>query len=208
MWVTYGLSLKIQHPQGIQQLPSTERPKLSEVRDWVAVCTQMFTVVWFTVSGKCQQSNCPSVAEWINSMVYPYYGLLKTSESVKSLTPVQLFDTPLDCSPPGSSVHGILQARILEWVAMPSSKGSSSPRDRTWVTCISCLAGRLLYLLSHQGNPNSAFKRKISWHRLQREWTLRTGCYMIKNQIEREILHDSLHVGHRELVLWDTESWY
>ena len=34
---------------------------------------------------------------------------------------------PVDCSPPGSSVHGILQARILEWVAMPSSKGSSRP---------------------------------------------------------------------------------
>ena len=32
---------------------------------------------------------------------------------------------PIDCSPPGSSIHGILQARILEWVAMPSSRGSS-----------------------------------------------------------------------------------
>ena len=40
---------------------------------------------------------------------------------------------PMDCSPPGSSVHGILQARILEWVAMPSSRGSSQPRDRTQV---------------------------------------------------------------------------
>ena len=38
---------------------------------------------------------------------------------------------PMDCSPPGSSVRGILQARILEWVAMPSSRGSSWPRDRT-----------------------------------------------------------------------------
>ena len=38
---------------------------------------------------------------------------------------------PLDCSPPGSSVHGILQARILERVAMPSSRGSSPPRDPT-----------------------------------------------------------------------------
>ena len=37
----------------------------------------------------------------------------------------------MDCSPPGASVHGILQARILEWVAMPSSRGSSQPRDRT-----------------------------------------------------------------------------
>ena len=38
---------------------------------------------------------------------------------------------PIDCSPPGSSVHGILQARILEWVAIPYSRGSSRPRDRT-----------------------------------------------------------------------------
>ena len=36
---------------------------------------------------------------------------------------------PMDCSPLGSSVHGILQARILEWVAIPSSRGSSQPRD-------------------------------------------------------------------------------
>ena len=36
---------------------------------------------------------------------------------------------PVDCSPPGSSVHGILQARILQWVAMPSSRESSQPRD-------------------------------------------------------------------------------
>ena len=36
---------------------------------------------------------------------------------------------PMDCSPPGSSVHGILQARILDWVAMPFSRGSSQPRD-------------------------------------------------------------------------------
>ena len=40
---------------------------------------------------------------------------------------------PMDCSLPGSSVHGILQAGILEWVAMPSSRGSSQPRDQTQV---------------------------------------------------------------------------
>ena len=44
-----------------------------------------------------------------------------------------------DCSPPGSSVHGILQARILKWVAIPFSRGSSQPRGWTW---ISCIAGR------------------------------------------------------------------
>ena len=42
---------------------------------------------------------------------------------------VHLCVTPMDCSPPGSSVPGILQARILEWVAMPFSRGSSQPRD-------------------------------------------------------------------------------
>ena len=47
------------------------------------------------------------------------------------------------CSPPGSSVHGILQARILEWVAMPFSKGSSRPKDQT---CISSLGKHILYL--------------------------------------------------------------
>ena len=47
---------------------------------------------------------------------------------------------PIGCSPPGSSVHGDLQARILEWVAMPSSRGSSQPSNRTQVSHI---AGRL-----------------------------------------------------------------
>ena len=46
---------------------------------------------------------------------------------------------PMDCSLPGSSVHEILQARLLEWVAFPSSKVSSQPSDQTQVSCI---AGR------------------------------------------------------------------
>ena len=48
---------------------------------------------------------------------------------------------PMDCSPPGSSVHGILQTRILEWVAISFCKGLSHPRDQTQVSCI---AGRFL----------------------------------------------------------------
>ena len=40
-----------------------------------------------------------------------------------------------DCSPPGSSIHGILQARVLEWAALPSSRASSVSRDRIWVSC-------------------------------------------------------------------------
>jgi len=53
----------------------------------------------------------------------------------------------MDCSPSGSTVHGILQARILEWVAMLFFRGSSQPRDQTQVSCI---AGGFFYHLSHQ----------------------------------------------------------
>ena len=52
---------------------------------------------------------------------------------------------PGDSSPPGSSVHGILQARTLEWVAMPSSRGSSQPRDQTQVSYVSSIGKRVLY---------------------------------------------------------------
>jgi len=53
----------------------------------------------------------------------------------------------MDCSPPGSSVHGILQARILEWVAISFSRRSSWPRDRIWVSHI---AGRFFTIWANQ----------------------------------------------------------
>ena len=52
---------------------------------------------------------------------------------------------PMDCSPPGSSVRGILQARRLEWVAISSSRGSSRPRDGTHVSCIFCIGRQIVY---------------------------------------------------------------
>ena len=52
---------------------------------------------------------------------------------------------PMDCSPPGSSVHGILQAKILEWGAMPSSRGSSQIWDKTRISCVSCFGRQILY---------------------------------------------------------------
>ena len=57
------------------------------------------------------------------------------------LSHIQLFCDPMDCSPPGSTVHGFLQARILEWVGISSSRGSSRPRDGTHFSCVSCTAG-------------------------------------------------------------------
>ena len=60
----------------------------------------------------------------------------------------------MDWSPPGSSVHGILQASILEWVAMPFSRGSSRAREQTHVSYISCTARQVLYHYSHLGSPS------------------------------------------------------
>ena len=57
------------------------------------------------------------------------------SESEVALSCLTLCD-PMDCSLPGSSIHGILQARIPEWVAIPFSSGSSQPRGQSLVSCI------------------------------------------------------------------------
>ena len=57
---------------------------------------------------------------------------------------------PALCNPMDHRVHGILQARILKWVAFPFSRGSSQPRDQTQVSCI---AGRFFYQLSHKRSP-------------------------------------------------------
>ena len=60
----------------------------------------------------------------------------------------------MDSSPSGSPVHGILQARILEWVTMPSSRGSSWLRDRTCISYVSCIGKWVLYHWSCVGSPH------------------------------------------------------
>ena len=101
----------------------------------------------------------------------------------KSLQSCPTLCNPMNCTLSGSSVHGILQARIWESIAMPSSRGSSPPRDWTHISCSSCTAGRffttdpllLLLLLSrfsrvrlcvtpetaaHQAPPSLGFSRQ------------------------------------------------
>ena len=60
---------------------------------------------------------------------------------------------PMDCNSPGSPVLGIFQARILEQVAISSSRGSSWPRDWTHASCVSCIGRQILYHLCHLGSP-------------------------------------------------------
>ena len=64
----------------------------------------------------------------------------------------------MDCSSPVSSVHGILQARTLEWVAISSCRGSSGCRDQTCL--LSCK--QILYPLSHLGSPNTSHLKYLS----------------------------------------------
>ena len=100
---------------------------------------------------------------------------------------VRLCD-PMDCSQPGSSVHGILQARILEWVAISFSRASSQPRDRTHSFL---LCGRILSCLSHQGSPLS-FARIITVH-------IDRGPQ--RNSDGRDPLPPSIHQDRRLLLL-------
>ena len=75
----------------------------------------------------------------------------------KLLQMCPIFATPWNCSPPDSSVHGILQARILEWVAVSFSRGSSWPRDQTCVSYVSCTGRWVLYHLCHLGSPSKRY---------------------------------------------------
>ena len=77
------------------------------------------------------------MTKWDSTQVHKW-----RKQKWKSLSCVQL------CDPMDYTVHGILQARILEWVAVPFSRGSPQPRDQTQVDC-----RWILYQLSHQGSP-------------------------------------------------------
>ena len=68
-----------------------------------------------------------------------------SSPCAQLLSCVQLFGTPKHCNPTGSSVHVIFQERILEWIAISFSRGSSQPRDQTCISCVSCIGTWILY---------------------------------------------------------------
>ena len=84
---------------------------------------------------------------------------LVSCTSAWSLQLSLMFCNHMDCSRPDSSVHGILQARILEWVAIPFSRISSQPRDWAWVSCI---AGGFLTIWATREAHHSYLRRSIS----------------------------------------------
>ena len=108
-------------------------------------CTPMFLAALFTIAKILKQNKSPSTDAWIKKMWYSHtmehYSTIKMNEILPFATTWVESESqscpthcdPMDCSLPGSSVHGILQARILEWVAVPFSRESSQPRNQTEV---------------------------------------------------------------------------
>ena len=82
---------------------------------------------------------------------------------------------PIDCSPPSSSVHGISQARILEWVVMPSSRRPSRPRDQTCISCISCIDRQIHYCWATR-EANVYLTQFSSVQSLSHVWLFATPC--------------------------------
>ena len=111
--------------------------------------SEVFRQRWNSSTHLCISSTECLVPNVLNKDNYSSSHLLLpglwTCMCAKSLQLCQTLSDPMDCSPPGSSVHGILQARILERVAMPSSWGSSQPRDRTCVSHVSGIGRWVLY---------------------------------------------------------------
>ena len=103
-------------------------------------------------TGLCRALNSVSCA--IQLIIHLLYMLCVHARSLP-LCPT-LCD-PMDCSPTGSAVHGILQARILLWVAIASSRGPSRPRDGIPVSYVSCIGRQVLYHSSHLRSPSSMY---------------------------------------------------
>ena len=93
-----------------------------------------------------------------NSTTQQVYGHAQLCSTLRDST---------DCNLPGSSVHGIFQARILELVAISFSRGSSRPRDPIPVFCVSCTGRQVLYQLNHRGPRYPDFRTGKQDHNTQ-----------------------------------------
>ena len=128
----------------IEKLCSDQKHKLWSWTSWVQIRFQLF--VFCLTMGRFFFFFCNH--QWlrlsickIGIMIAPIHWVIMRICLLSCVSRVQIFVT-MDCSPPGSSVHRIPQARILECVAMPSSRGSSQPRDQTCISWGSCITGR------------------------------------------------------------------
>ena len=125
--------------------------------------------------------------------------------------------SPMDCSLPSSSVHGILRARILQWVVISFSRGSSQPRDQTWVSHI---AGRFftIWVSLHKysgtcGTASNLIMQKLCFMRKTASWCLfrlqnhspisyERSLYLMSRNIEMQ-----LQSNFRKKMSWSFKYW-
>ena len=143
IWKWVGLPLYVWIP-----LPSTS----------LEIFNQGFHIIWMKSRGMCVKGihgkDLVFHLETSEKTLLLQGCELEITTVVKVCSVAQLcpFYDPMDCSPPCSSVHGIFQARILEWVDIYSSRGSSQTRDWTHVSCFSLHWQADSWLLSHLGS--------------------------------------------------------
>ena len=121
----------------------------------------------FTCHKIQSQQESPSFFVFLSQFQFPDLGYLCMRVCVCVCVCAQLCQTlcdPMDWSPPGSSVHGISLARILEWVAISFSRASSQPRDQSFVSCIFCIGN---WSLDHC-SPGKPMRWDKDWPNLVR----------------------------------------
>ena len=115
----------------------------------------------------------PKSDAWHNPSVSSSQAIYGTYMHAKSLQLCLTQCDSMDCSLPGFSVYGILQARIMEWVAMPSSRGSSWPRNRTHISYVSCISRWGSLPLAPPGKPQGHLlqpnSKKVQSHSVSQE---------------------------------------
>ena len=135
---------------------------------------------------------CSNVSCFFYEEVCPMPGLMESGSGSPSgacaLSCDQTLCDPIDCSPPGSSVRGIFQAQILEWVAISFSRGSSRPRDWTCVSYIPCTGRRILYQCTTWDDPGTI---QESWFLLSSgnqnqiwQWARRPEGFLIAQSVK------------------------
>ena len=118
---------------------------------WLSDFTFHFILNWYFQHPAAKKSRIHILLKCTKNILHDW---LHTSMCTKSLQLYLTLDDPRDCGPPGSTLHGILQARILEWVAIPFSRMSSQPKDQTHKSYVSFIGRQVLYHQRHLGNLN------------------------------------------------------
>ena len=125
---------------------------------WSLTCVRLFAVPWNAAHQAPLSLGFSRQEHWSG---LPFPSPMHESEKWKwSLSVVSTLSHPLACSLPGSFVHGIFQARVLEWVAIPFSRVSSWPRD--W-TQVSCIVGRFFTIWATMKTRVTCYAIENSW---------------------------------------------